>query len=167
MIKLNAESVAVYNFACNTTLQENGILCPMHPCEGMWLFKGPRMNHNSYHTYGSTFGTDYVCGTFPTSSFQIMKINDGIKGYYDYKSRIKDESLDRRTISMNLRKSNIVILEDGEFMSKMKDLHQVKNSKLQLDYFCFDEGFMKNLEKMQWNRDNGHIELMPIVVGLG
>ena len=33
-------------------------------------------------------------------------------------------------------------------------------------YMCFDEAFFKNLEKMQWNRDNGYIELMPVVVGI-
>ena len=32
-------------------------------------------------------------------------------------------------------------------------------------YLCFDEAFFKNLEKMQWNRDNGFVELIPIVVG--
>jgi hypothetical protein len=31
-------------------------------------------------------------------------------------------------------------------------------------YVCFDEAFFKNLERMQWNRDNGVVELIPIVV---
>ena len=33
-------------------------------------------------------------------------------------------------------------------------------------YLCFDEAFFKNLERMQWNRDNGFVELIPIVVGM-
>jgi hypothetical protein len=33
-------------------------------------------------------------------------------------------------------------------------------------HVCFDEAFFKNLERMQWNRDNGYIELIPIVVGV-
>lgn len=33
-------------------------------------------------------------------------------------------------------------------------------------YMCFDEAYFKTLENMQWNRDNGCIELVPIVVGL-
>ena len=36
----------------------------------------------------------------------------------------------------------------------------------QCSYMCFDEAFFKNLELMQWNRDNGHVELIPIVVGI-
>ena len=33
-------------------------------------------------------------------------------------------------------------------------------------YMCFDEAYFRTLEKMQWDRDNGHMELMPIVVGM-
>jgi len=33
-------------------------------------------------------------------------------------------------------------------------------------YMCFDEAYFKTLEGMQWNRDNGYIELIPIIVGL-
>ena len=32
-------------------------------------------------------------------------------------------------------------------------------------YMCFDEAYFKTLERMQWDRDNGYIELVPIVVG--
>jgi hypothetical protein len=32
-------------------------------------------------------------------------------------------------------------------------------------YMCFDEAYFKTLESMQWNRDNGYIELIPIIVG--
>jgi hypothetical protein len=31
---------------------------------------------------------------------------------------------------------------------------------------CFDEAYFRTLERMQWDRDNGHMELMPIVVGM-
>ena len=33
-------------------------------------------------------------------------------------------------------------------------------------YMCFDEAYFKTLESMLWNRDNGCVELIPIVVGL-
>lgn len=33
-------------------------------------------------------------------------------------------------------------------------------------YMCFDEAFFKNLERMQWNRDNGFVELIPILVAI-
>ena len=40
-----------------------------------------------------------------------------------------------------------------------------ETSQAQTSFMCFDEAFFKNLELMQWNRDNGHVELIPIVVG--
>ena len=33
-------------------------------------------------------------------------------------------------------------------------------------YMCFDEAYFRILERMQWNRDNSHVELIPVVVGL-
>jgi hypothetical protein len=33
-------------------------------------------------------------------------------------------------------------------------------------YMCWDEAYFKVLESMQWNRDNGVVELIPIVVGM-
>jgi hypothetical protein len=38
--------------------------------------------------------------------------------------------------------------------------------KTPLPYMCFDEAYFKTLESMQWNRDNGCVELIPIVVGM-
>ena len=36
----------------------------------------------------------------------------------------------------------------------------------QSSYMCFDEAYFKMLEKMQWDRNNGYVELMPIVTGV-
>ncbi|EKX43851.1 hypothetical protein GUITHDRAFT_110302 [Guillardia theta CCMP2712] len=48
-------------------------------------------------------------------------------------------------------------------LAKIMAEHQAnQNLELNLEYFSFDEPFMKNLEAMQWNRDNGVVELMPI-----
>lgn len=33
-------------------------------------------------------------------------------------------------------------------------------------YMCFDEAYFRMLERMQWDRDNGFIEFVPIVVGV-
>lgn len=35
-----------------------------------------------------------------------------------------------------------------------------------LHYQCFDEAFMKTLEMTDWDRNNGIVELMPIIVGV-
>ena len=38
------------------------------------------------------------------------------------------------------------------------------SSKTPRTYQCFDEAYHRKLEQMDWNRDNGHVELMPIIV---
>jgi hypothetical protein len=54
---------------------------------------------------------------------------------------------------------NAVLVKDGDCI--------VRQEAGGLQYHtCFDEAYMKNLERMQWNRDNGVVELIPIVVGM-
>jgi hypothetical protein len=55
---------------------------------------------------------------------------------------------------------NAVLVQDG------KEIVRMEKAPGKQHYMCFDEAFFKNLEKMQWNRDNGFVELIPIVVGM-
>jgi hypothetical protein len=103
-ISIRDSVVSVYNLCTDTTRVTNGILCQMQPSEGYWLFRGaPR----GAGVNGAMFGSQRVCGAFPSRSPLLP------------------------------------------------------NKK----YICFDEAFFKNLETMQWNRDNGFVEMIPIVVG--
>lgn len=43
-------------------------------------------------------------------------------------------------------------------------IYHGERQKFPKTYQCFDESFHKKLEQMDWNRDNGYVELMPIVV---
>lgn len=146
------DMVSVYNESCNTETSDNGILCPMHPCEGIWLFKGLRKNNLGYHSYGSGFGNSFVCGAFPTNSYPVIK------------TRNSRHRTPFSTMNMSFRQENMVMLPESQHCKEM-----LKNEKhgLSHDYFCFEEQFLKNLERMQWNRNNGIVELMPIIVGLG
>lgn len=61
-------SVQILNHAIDTTRVKNGMLCTMHPSEGIWLFGGaqrPAVNN----TFGGMFGDKRKCGYFPTHSF--------------------------------------------------------------------------------------------------
>jgi hypothetical protein len=42
---------------------------------------------------------------------------------------------------------------------------EAKPQKANAGYMCFDEAYFRTLERMQWDRDNGYVELIPIVVG--
>jgi hypothetical protein len=120
------EGVAVYSGCVDTTRNMNGILCAMHPSEGMWLFRGSSRGNS----YGSMFGSHCTAGVFPTSAPRV-----------------------RRTES--------VPVQDGPHVVRLSSPAPSRDR-----YMCFDEAYFKTLEAMQWNRDNGHVELIPIVVGL-
>jgi hypothetical protein len=63
-------------------------------------------------------------------------------------------------IPSTARNLNVVVVQDGPSIIREKP------SSGRQHYACFDEAFFKNLERMQWNRDNGVVELIPIVVGM-
>lgn len=63
--------------------------------------------------------------------------------------------------ALSARHLNAVLVQDGKEIVRAGEGAQGKQH-----YMCFDEAFFKNLERMQWNRDNGFVELIPIVVGM-
>jgi hypothetical protein len=123
------QTVSVHNLCVDTTRVTNGILCQMHPSEGYWMFRGaPR----GAGVNGAMFGSQKMCGSFPTRSPPISQFSHS---------------------------RHLKAVQDG------KEVVRMGVSTLN-KYLCFDEAFFKNLERMQWNRDNGFVELIPIVVGL-
>jgi hypothetical protein len=134
--------VSVYNECVNTSSTRNGILCNMNRSEGYWLFKGPPSNCDSALSYGSVFGNERDCGVFPTSA-----------------SRLTNEQM-----AHNMNHGCHVVLDtsssEGFVFSTEKGKHERSNC------IKFDESFLRNLESMGWQRDNGIMEMMPIVVGV-
>ncbi|EKX45308.1 hypothetical protein GUITHDRAFT_108947 [Guillardia theta CCMP2712] len=158
--KTSMDIISVYNHSCNTESVDNGILCPMHPCEGIWLFKGSRINYNGYQSYGTGFGTQFICGAFPTGSYPIARVRRTVRGFYESRR----DNVKVSTISMDIHQHNVVTIPGSMFELENQDTESLELHK---EYFSFDEPFIKNLENMQWNRDNGVVELMPVIVGLG
>ena len=133
MIKRDGRFVTIHNSSVDTTRITNGILCQMHPAEGVWLFRGaPR----GTGLHGAMFGNHGVCGSFPTRAPTVSTGLAGLKA------------------STNLH--------DGASVVRLSDGGRRVGEK----HVCFDEAFFKNLERMQWNRDNGYVELIPIIVGI-
>jgi hypothetical protein len=132
--------VVVHNGAVDTTRVTNGVLCQMHPSEGYWLFRGATRGTG---VYGAMFGCHQTCGAIPTRSPQVPH--------------------------ETAKSVNAVLVKDGDCIVRQEGLQGGLQGGLQcgLQYHtCFDEAYMKNLERMQWNRDNGVVELIPIVVGM-
>lgn len=95
------------------------------------------------------FGDHRVCGAFPTASPMV-----------------------KRQQSILVQVPVRAFAHIGEFFSEIDLQDTPQLVRLRSDrpastpYMCFDEAYFKTLESMQWNRDNGCIELVPISVGL-
>jgi hypothetical protein len=68
-----------------------------------------------------------------------------------------------RSPAVTARQPNAIAVRDRPYVVRAEE--GIKGQG-QSSFMCFDEAFFKNLELMQWNRDNGHVELIPIIVGL-
>ena len=137
MTKRDGSFVTIHNSSVDTTRITNGILCQMHPAEGVWLFRGaPR----GTGVHGAMFGNHVVCGSFPTRAPTV--IATPLAGFKNA--------------------SSTTSLHDGVSVVRMSEGGKRMGEK----HVCFDEAFFKNLERMQWNRDNGYVELIPIIVGI-
>ena len=134
--------VAVFNECVDTTKPRNGVLCSMNPSEGLWLFKGPVSANNGAQDYGVVFGNQTHCGVFPTSAPRVA-------GSLQHKA-----VAEVRPIVTDFKNEGVFCYANPDLVDK------------HTQYTKFDESFMRQLELMSWQRDNGIVELMPIVVGV-
>jgi hypothetical protein len=89
--------------------------------------------------FGSTFGDRRVCGAFPVAQPVVRRAG---------------------SVQVPTTADCLVRLRGGAAGAAAAG-KQPRQSVM-----CFDEAYFRTLERMQWDRDNGHVELMPIVVGM-
>lgn len=65
------------------------------------------------------------------------------------------------TASPPVKRQQSILVQDTAHLVRLRSARASA-----VPYMCFDEAYFKTLETMQWNRDNGCVELIPIVVGL-
>jgi len=68
-----------------------------------------------------------------------------------------------RAPCLTAKHQNAISVQDGQAVMRDGKGGGMKGKQ---HYMCFDEAFFKNLERMQWNRDNGFVELIPILVAI-
>lgn len=49
----------------------NGILCGMHPCEGIWIFRGSVQTKSAMAYYGGPFGFNTPASLFPVGNTKV------------------------------------------------------------------------------------------------
>jgi hypothetical protein len=64
------------------------------------------------------------------------------------------------TCSPCVRRPQSILVQDSPAIVRLQ------GAPPRQSYMCWDEAYFKVLESMQWNRDNGVVELIPIVVGM-
>lgn len=131
------DMVEFYSGCVDTTGIQNGILSKMHDSEGIWVFKGSAKSSAKITSFGALFGSKVNCGVFPTRS-PYYKRNQG--------SPCHVNGLD----------SDLVVRYASQPRTKPDGFV----------FQCFDERFFANLTNMQWDRNCGVIEMVPIVVGV-
>lgn len=96
------------------------------------------------------FGDHRVCGAFPTSSPLVRRPQS-----------ILVQVARSSPSGARAARRDRFLCQDTPHLVR---LHSARVPSA--PYMCFDEAYFKTLESMQWNRDNGCVELIPIVVGL-
>jgi hypothetical protein len=130
-------TVEFYSGCVDTTAIQNGILVRMHESEGIWVFRGNAKSSAKATSFGSLFGSKQGCGVFSTRS-----------PYYKQAlgSPCHVNGLDSELVVRHASKARTK--PDGYVFQ------------------CFDERYFANLTAMQWDRNCGVVELVPIVVGV-
>ncbi len=131
------DKVEFYSACCDTTAVQNGIAMRMHPSEGYWIFRGALKSSSKLTNFGAMFGSKATCGVFPTRSAFYKKA----QGSPSSVNGLDTEIIVRRSTAPRVKADGYV-------------------------FQCFDEQFLSNLTRMQWDRNSGIIELVPVVVGL-
>ena len=129
--------VEFYSACTDTTAIQNGIITKMHESEGLWVFRGGAKSSAKATSFGALFGSKNICGVFPTRS-PYYKRNQGSPSFVNGL--------------------------DSELVARHSSLPRTKADGYAFQ--CFDERFFTNLSSMQWDRNCGVIELVPIVVGV-
>lgn len=146
--------VRVYNNCTDTRQAKNGTLFSIDPSEGMWLFRGPPVTKNCTMPYGGGFGMDESRGP---SAFPVAT--------NDVRSNYSFSSLPPKGGCMERTRMGMVHYTDSDCVARFDargepwDVTTTKRTRTQMD-----ENYIHKLSSMQWNRDNGYLELIPIAV---
>jgi hypothetical protein len=139
--RLRSGHVAVFSECVDTTTSRNGIVNALHPAEGLWIFRGAARASGGACHLGLGFGDQRTCGIFPTGSFEVVRREGRPRGATGFS-----------TVTARAAAHVVSHRGDGAATGRL--------------YSWPDERFFDTLRAMGWDRNNGIVELIPIVVGV-
>lgn len=154
---LKSGHASVFNNVVDTTTSRNGIICPMHPSEGVWVFRGPMRSSAGSSSLGSGWGDQRECGIFPGGAFQILPPRGKAK-----------DTTKRRTKPPPGLSTVHALPSDAIVIHGCADAaEEARKRRTPQQWSWFDEACMETLVSVSaWDRNMGVLELMPVTVGV-
>lgn len=135
-INTRQQKARVVDGAAFLDTDSNGVLFEMFASEGFWLFQGPRDLSDCNNMYGTQFNYNKTYPCFPTHSVRFHS-----------RFPVRDP---RTTVRVSSQRGADGIIYENE------GIHH--------DEYTFpDENYFKQLAKLGFNRNDGILNLMPIV----
>jgi hypothetical protein len=196
-LSTDKKSVELYDACVSIESIRNGYLCSMHPSEGFWIFKGSQNRSQGSNSYGVSWdpraactgggggNDDEPCSGVPTS---VIKLPVGAPTTTEYaiactsdsSAVVRINSIDQSYDDDEGKRVEVCVCVCLPLMMMMVDCIKKERKLLhtyaQDDpppeknryYQFFDERFFALISnKVNWPRDKGVVELIPIVVGIG
>lgn len=159
----HSERIKMTDDACLPESSNNGIAFEMYSCEGFWLFHGPRDN-STYNPYGGEFLCTGAESCFPTKTLMLQ----GMFSNTSHADVVSIPSVSNATtIFAHDRGSKEQSTELGEEKSTARDPYDTDRDPRTLPrtnkFMRPSENFMRVLQTMGFNRNDGITNLMPLV----
>lgn len=150
---LRSGHIAIFNNAVDTTTSKNGVINPMHPKEGVWIFKGPQRSSAGVQSLGCGWGDQKSAGVFPSGAFKV------------HEAKRDPKRPTARGLCTVFTETNDTIVSYRCKDSETRAAGSCK--KIPCEFSWYDEKYLALLSNdLGWDRNSGIIELMPIIVGI-
>ena len=136
-INLRQQKARIVDGGCFLDTDSNGVLFEMYASEGYWLFQGPRDLSDIKNTFGTQFNHGKLYPCFPTNTVR-----------FHARFPMRDA---RTSVRIPTHKVSHNMIMGGSPVSHT-------------EYSFPDEAYFKQLEALGFNRNDGFMSVMPIVV---
>tara|TARA_B100001758_G_scaffold247914_1_gene268477 strand:+ start:15196 stop:16422 length:1227 start_codon:yes stop_codon:yes gene_type:complete len=136
-VNVRQQKARIVDGGCFLDTDSNGVLFEMFPSEGYWLFQGPRDLSDMNNMFGTQFNSNKQYPCFPTNTVRFHQ-----------RFPVRDA---RTSVRVNSSAIMHNVILDGKPVSHS-------------EYSFPDEAYFKHLELLGFERNNGCVNIMPIVV---
>lgn len=150
-VQITADRASYFSNCVSTLSCRNGILCAMHPNEGVWLFKGAPCTKAALQ-YGGPFGRNETMTTFPVNTSPV--------GSNTWNTKAVPGSPVAQGKACFVKSTDTIAIArlDG-------DANLIEGGPVTENYTYINDAYTQMLkQECMWDGNWGHVELMPIAV---